>query len=269
MFKRAHYIALASVFLLLVALLNLPASSASRLKLAVSSLFLPLFGVAGAAPTVAEQTSYQFISRQALISEMQRVTRENARLQVLNTQGQEAMAENARLRALYGAAPRGNWKPKVAHVVGREPSTWWRMVLIDLGTRDGLQVNQVVMTNEGLVGRVSLVGYGYSQVALVGDAGCGVAVVCRETRELGIIRPGQNLVADGSLVEMTALQSGPGIMAGYSVLTSGQGGIFPAGIPVGKIVDTRSSDNGATLSARVQLTAPLSRLEEVWILQPL
>jgi rod shape-determining protein MreC len=268
-FKRAHYVALGSVILLLVVLLNLPASSASRLKLAVSSLFLPLFGVVGAAPSAAERATYQFLPRQALVAELQRITLENQRLVLLNRQGDEALAENARLRAMYGSAPRGNWKPRVAHVVGREPSTWWRMVIIDLGTRDGLLVNQVVMTSDGLVGRVSLTGYGYSQVSLVGDAGCGVAVVCKENRELGIISGGQNLVAEGGLVEMMVLQTGPGVMAGYTLLTSGQGGVFPAGIPVGRVVDTRSSDNGSTVTARVRLSAGLNRLEEVWVLQPL
>jgi rod shape-determining protein MreC len=153
-------------------------------------------------------------------------------------------------------------------VVGRDPTTWWRAIQVNLGSRDNLKTDQVVMTGAGLVGRVSQAGISHSQVALVGDAECGVAVVVKETRDLGIIKPGQTLSGDGGLVEMTLLQNCPGIMAGQVVLTSGLGGVFPAGLPVGTIVDTRNEDGNVFTTARVRLAANLNRLEEVWVLQP-
>jgi rod shape-determining protein MreC len=267
--------AIGSVVFLLLVLLNLPAAAASRLKLALGSVFLPLFGVVGPARVALDAAALRFLPRSALIAELERLRLENARLQIQTAQGDAAIAENNRLRALYAAPPRGATKLRIAHVVGRDPSTWWRMVQIDVGSREGIHTNQVVMTSEGLVGRISQVQYSFSQVALVGDAECGVAVVVKETRELGVIRPGQTLVGDGSMVEMTALQSGPKMMAGHTLLTSGQGGVFPGGangavpigIPVGRIVDTRSLDNGATTTARVQLSASFNRLEEVWVLE--
>jgi rod shape-determining protein MreC len=57
-------------------------------------------------------------------------------------------------------------------------------------------------------------------------------------------------------------------MAGQVVLTSGLGGVFPAGLPVGIIVDTRNEDGNVFTTARVRLAANLNRLEEVWVLQP-
>jgi rod shape-determining protein MreC len=57
-------------------------------------------------------------------------------------------------------------------------------------------------------------------------------------------------------------------MAGQVVLTSGLGGVFPAGLPVGTIVDTRNEDGNVFTTARVRLAANLNRLEEVWVLQP-
>ena len=57
----------------------------------------------------------------------------------------------------------------------RDPANWWRTVQIDLGSRDGIQTNQPVLTAEGLVGRVSSVSYVSSQVVLIGDPNCRVS----------------------------------------------------------------------------------------------
>ena len=65
---------------------------------------------------------------------------------------------------------------------------------------------------------------------------------------------------------LRTLQHSPGILAGHTVVTSGLGGVFPPGIPVGQVVDTRPAEGGLYTEARVRLAARLNRLEEVWIL---
>ena len=268
MLKRTHYLALAGVGLLTLSLLNLPASLQTQVKSAIGASFLPLFGIRAAADNLLDRAGYQVLPRSTLIDNLLRLERENAELRVSTLQGADALAENQRLRSAIGAAPRGPWHLKLARVVGRDPTTWWRTIQVNLGSRDNLKPDQVVMSGAGLVGRISQAGLSHSQVALVGDAECGVAVVVKETRDLGIIKPGQTLSGDGGLVEMTLLQNCPGIMAGQVVLTSGLGGVFPAGLPVGTIVDTRNEDGNVFTTARVRLSANLNRLEEVWVLQP-
>jgi rod shape-determining protein MreC len=265
--KRAQFIAPVSVLVLTLVLLNLPASVATRLKLALSSLFLPLFGLTAASQSFLDRASYEALPREVLISEIEKLRKENAQLRITAAQGDDALAENRRLRQALQSAPRGPWKLRVARVVGREPTTWWRMVQIDLGSRDGLAMDQVVVSAEGLVGRVSQVSLTHAQVALVGDAACGVSVLVRDTRDLGIIKAGQPLAGDGTLVELTLLQNSPTVMSGQAVVTSGQGGVFPSGLPVGTILDTRSVEAGLFTTARLRLAANLNRLEEVWVLQ--
>ena len=268
MLKRTHYLALAGVLLLTLGLLNLPATVQMRVKSLLGASFLPLFGIRAASDGLLDRAGYQALPRSTLIDNLLRLERENAELRVSALQGADAMAENQRLRAAIGAAPRGPWRLRLARDVGRDPTTWWRTLQINLGSRDNLKADQVVMSGSGLVGRVSQAALTHSQVALVGDAECGVAVVVKETRDLGIIKPGQTLSGDGGLVEMTLLQNCPGIMAGQTVLTSGLGGVFPAGLPVGTIVDTRNEGGNVFTTARIRLSADLNRLEEVWVLQP-
>ncbi|HAB18189.1 MAG TPA: rod shape-determining protein MreC [Verrucomicrobiota bacterium] len=266
MLKQTQYWVLGTVVVLTLVLLNLPPAAAARLKTAIGALFIPLFGLTGSAQSFVDRASYAPLTRATLISEIERLQAQNRQLQLAYAQGQEALAENGRLRALLGWQPKSPWKLRAAHVIGREPTTWWRNLTIDFGARDGAQVGQPVMTANGLVGRIRQTEPTQSTVALIGDPECGVSVIVSESRDQGIIQEAHSAPATDGLVVLKLLQNSPAVVAGQSVVTSGLGGVFPPGIPVGQIVDTRSADGGLYTEARVRLAANLNQLEEVWVL---
>jgi len=106
-----------------------------------------------------------------------------------------------------------------------------------------------------------------AQVILVGDPNCRVsALVENASRDMGVLLAGGTL--DTSLVELTYLASSANLKPGQSVITSGLGGIFPKGIPIGQVVDSRSVEYGLYTDARVKLNANLGSLEQVWVLFP-
>jgi rod shape-determining protein MreC len=263
-----HYWMPGAALALALVLLNLPPTAADRLKLAVSTLFLPLFGLNRSIQAVADDASYGLLTRSTLIREVERLQRENQQLKLAAAQTADALAENTRLRAILGWQGRSTWKGRAARVIGREPTTWWRSVLIDFGSLQGAQVNQTVMTPDGLVGRIRSVQPTFSQVALIGDPECGVSVVINETREPGTILEARSATLGDGMVTLRTLQHSVTAMAGQSVTTLGNGGVFPKGIPVGQIIDTRSVDGGLSTEARLKLGAQLNRLEEVWVLTP-
>jgi len=264
--KRLHYWVLGFVLALTLVLLNLPPTAAGRLKTAIASLFIPLFGLAGSAQSFVDRASYAAFTRSTLIRELERIGGENQQLRIIQAQGQAALEENVRLRALLGWQPSPRWKLRAAHVVGREPTTWWRNITLDYGLLDGAQIGQPVLTSAGLVGRIRAAGPMHCSVALIGDPECGVSVVISETRDQGIIQEAHSAPVGDGLITLKTLQHSPAILAGQTVTTSGLGGVFPAGIPVGHIVDTRAADGGLYTEARVRLSANLNRLEEVWVL---
>lgn len=268
MFRRAYYVALGTVAVLVLVLLNLPPLTAGRIKLAVGGLFLPLFGLAGSGQAFVDRASYSLLTRATLIGELERVRKENEQLHLAHPQAQDALAENARLRAALGWLPRAPWKLRAARVIGREPTTFWRGLIIDYGSRDGAQVNQPVLTSEGLVGRIRAVALTQSKVALIGDPECGVSVIVHETRDNAVIQEARSAAVGDGFVTLRMLQNSPNILPGHRVVTSGLGGVFPRGIPVGQIVDTRVMDGGLYTEARLKLAANLNRLEEVWTLTP-
>lgn len=270
MFKRQQYIAFGLVLFVVLVILNLPERASLRLKLAIGGLFIPLFGIAGASHNVVEQVANSVAPRKSLLAEIERLRLENQKLQSQLLQAQEEGRENALLRQAVGWRTRVPWKLQFARVVGQDPANWWRSVLIDAGNRDGVRTNMVVLVPEGLVGRVVEVGFDRSRVLLVGDPNCRFSAQVQSGGDRvaiakGIISATVNSF-DRLLVELTYLPGGSLIKPGQQVVTSGDGGIFPKGLPVGQIVDVRTNDYGMNLEARVKLAVNLDSLENVWVL---
>jgi rod shape-determining protein MreC len=267
MFKQKNYIALGIVTLVAVLVFSLPSRTTSRLKLAIGSLFLPLFGLVNTTQQLPASLADSVLPRRELLKQIDNLQRENQRLQTLQLQNAAVARENDQLRSLVGWQRQAPWKLKLANVVMRDPANWWRTVEIDLGSRDGLTSNLPVLTSDGLVGRVASVGLTRSQIVLLGDPNCKVsALVENPAHDVGILNASGPL--DNSLAELTYLSGSAVLKSGQSVVSSGLGGIFPRGIPIGQIVDARPVEFGLYSEARVKLNANLGALEQVWVLLP-
>jgi rod shape-determining protein MreC len=267
MFKQKHYLALGAVTLVALLIFSLPPSVTGRLKLAVGSLFLPLFGLVNTAQQLPVAAADAVLSRRELLQLAEKLRRENDQLKVQALQANATARENDQLRSALGWQRLTPWKLKLANVVMRDPANWWRTIEIDLGARDGLRENLPVLTSEGLVGRVSSVALTRSQVVLLGDPNCKAsALVENPAHDTGVISASGPL--DNSLAELTYLSGSANLKPGQGVITSGLGGIFPKGIPIGQVVDSRPVEFGLYTEARVKLSANLDALEQVWVLFP-
>jgi rod shape-determining protein MreC len=270
MLKRPHYIALGVVILLTFGVLKLPSQAAANLKLAISSLFLPLYGLAGSTQELAIRTTYAMVPRGELIRQIDSLQRDKEETRVRLMQADEAMRENARLRDHFGIARQFPWKPLPARVSSRDPANWWKSITIDRGSRDGVRTNCAVVTADGLVGRVVEVGYTHARVVLIGDPDCRVSVMVGDerNREQGVIDPSSSSPLDSALVELSYLSRNAKLAAGQVVVTSGLGGVFPKGIVVGHIADFRSVGFGLYKEAMVRLAVKMNQLELVFVLNP-
>jgi rod shape-determining protein MreC len=268
MFKQQNYLAIGAVVIVVVLLLSLPTRVTGRLKAAVGSWFLPLFGLASASQKLPADLADSVLPRRELLKQIDTLRREKQELLSRSIQSAAIARENEQLRAMFGRARQLPWRLKMANVIGREPANWWRTVWIDRGSQDGLTNNQPVLSAEGcLVGRIASVRYYDSEVVLIGDPNCRVsATVENAARDMGVLTASGPL--DTSLVELTYLSSSANVKPGQSVISSGLGGVFPKGIPIGQIVDSRSVEYGLYTEARVRLSANLGSLEQVWVLFP-
>jgi rod shape-determining protein MreC len=267
MLKRPHLVALGLIGLVLLIIWTLPPKAMTGLKSAIGSLFVPMRGVSSTVQDASNRAGDALTPKAQLLKELDHLRRENQQLKLQDTQNKEVERENARLRQAVGWKQQKKWEMKLARVILREPANWWRTVQIDLGSREGIAPDMPVLTLQGLVGKIASVSLTSSQVVLLGDSHCKVSgLIQSEARDrlTGMIGPSGTL--DTSLVSLSLLPPNANVKSGQAVVTSGSGGIFPPGIPVGTIVDSHAADYGLSTEARVKLAANLNALEEVWVI---
>ena len=188
----------------------------------------------------------------SLREENARLREENARLQTWQTAARRLENENTRLRelSLFREGPEASFI--TARIVGDSVSAYVRGALLNVGRKAGVAPGQAVLTGEGLAGRIAEVGENSARVLFVTDVNSRLPVQVERTRERAI------LAGDNSgLMRLTLAQTLQGVQRGDRIVTSGHGGSFPVGIPVGEIVQSESG------SVKVRPFADFSRLEFV------
>ena len=190
---------------------------------------------------------------------------ENARLLLENVRLREVEGEAVILRDLLTFAKANpSFDIQGAHVVGRvisqEPSNLKSYLTLDVGREENVDRNMPVVTDRGLVGRISEVGNGWSRVLLITDVSSSVNSLTQSTRAAGLIQ-GQ---VDGSLV-MRAIPQADTVSVGDTVFTSGLGGNFPRQILIGQITEVERRDSDLYQVATVQPTVDFGRLEAVLV----
>lgn len=148
----------------------------------------------------------------------------------------------------------------VARVIGWESNNFLNYIQLDLGATHGLEIGMPVVTDQGLVGRINETSANTSKVLLITDPSSAVNAILQSSRLHGVIRgiPGDTLVMD-------YLPQGETFSVGEVILTSGLGGRFPKGIPIGQVVEIRQRDFDVFQQAVVQPTVDFPRMELVMV----
>ncbi len=124
MLKRPHYIALALVVMLTLAILNLPSQTRARLKSGLGGFFLPLFGLTSSSQRLVERASNTIVPRGELLRLNETLRQENEQLRLQLKEGEKALQENDKLRHLLAWQQRSRLKLKAARVILSEPANW-------------------------------------------------------------------------------------------------------------------------------------------------
>ncbi len=200
-----------------------------------------------------------------LARQNERLTLELQKLKILNQRHDELLEENNRLREMLGYRQRARFKNLIpARTIKRSAATWWGTIIIDKGSDDGVFADSAVLTDLGLVGKVSRVlASNLSEVVLLTDELCRVAAVVEGTREKGILsgeRGGNETMPD---LRLRFLTRNAAITPGMNVLSSGDGGVFPPKLLLGrvKVFENREISGEALVEPAVDF----SRLEDVFV----
>ncbi|MBN1135894.1 MAG: rod shape-determining protein MreC [Anaerolineae bacterium] len=191
---------------------------------------------------------------------------ENARLLLEIVRLREVEVEAALQRDLLNFAQSyPSFDIQGAHVIGlvigRDPTNLQRTLTLDVGRKAGVARNMPVVTNRGLVGRISDVGDNWSRVLLITDVSSTVNAITQSTRATGLLqgRP------DG-LPVMRDIPQSDTVSVGDTVFTSGLGGNLPRQILIGQITSVQRNDYDLYQTAVVQPTVDFYHLEMVLII---
>ena len=217
---------------------------------------VPSFDWAMAPVTGAINLVRDFQSYSRLVEQNRELRSELRQMQAWREAALQLEQENARLLDLNNV----RLDPRLTYITGvvmaDSGSPFRQSVLLNVGARDGIVDGWAAMDGIGLVGRVSGVGQQTARVILVTDASSAIPAVIQPSGQTALIAGDNTAAPLVDFIEKPEL-----VRPGDRVISSGDGGVFPAGLLIGQVAE----DRGGRL--RVRLSADLERLEFLRILR--
>lgn len=231
------------------------------MRLQANLLIQPIWAVAGLPGRIGSQVRDNAATHAQLVEETRTLRNQllvaNARLTRLQT----AALDNAQLRELLNVAERRGLDVQLAPILDIDLDPTRQRLLLDAGSRDGVLLGQAVIDAGGLMGQVIEVTPLHSTVLLLTDPDHAVPV--------SVARNGVRLIVygRGDRLELRDIPLSAGVQVGDEIVTSGLGGRFPAGFPVGKVSELHPDDTHAFLVGELTPAAKLDRGRDVLLLR--
>jgi len=248
------------------------------LQRGVSTIFSPVQGVADRALKPARDLVDWFDKTFDARGENSRLKSELAKTRQQAVAGQEALQENAQLRKLVKldrdpALATSPYDLVTGRVIARSPTVWRSSVNIDVGSGDGVHVDDPVISGDGLVGRIASVESGSSQVMLLTDHESAVSAKVVPSGVQGVVKPE---VGDPETLILDFIDSTKRVHGGQTVVTAGwraQGlppSLFPPGLPLGEVTKTSPIEQAIEQEASEQVDVrPFADLRNLDLVQVL
>ena len=182
-------------------------------------------------------------------------------LKMANSRYRELLATQERLEELLQFKQTINRPVLAAQVIGLDPTGWFKSVIIDKGKWAGLRIDMPVVNAFGVVGRVVSVSSNYAKVLLIIDQNSAVDCLVQRSRDRGMLK---GLMSEICKLDYVAKSNN--INVGDIVVTSGLGGVFPKGLPVGRILDVKEISGELFKDIKIRTAVDFSKLEEVLVI---
>ena len=179
-----------------------------------------------------------------------------------NSQYNEVELSNQRLRNLLNFKETTTSKILAAEVISVDPSSWFKAVIIDKGSLDGVERGLPVVIRQGIAGQVVDVSSRYSKIMLIIDRNSSVDAMVQRTRARGIIK---GEATAGQCLFKYVLRKDD-VRVGDTIVASGLDGVFPKGLPVGDVKEVVRRNSGVFQEVRVVPYIDFEKLEEVLVI---
>ncbi len=195
-----------------------------------------------------------------VVDENERLRKELREALAQSHRFQETLMANERLQRLLKLSQQMQQPMIAAQVIGKDPSPWFQTILVDKGLSDGVERGSPAINPEGIVGLVVEASGHFSKVMLITDPNSALDAVVQNSRARGIIKGGTS----GYCIFDYVLRKHD-LNIGDTVISSGMDGVFPKGLPVGKVTNIVKQEAGIFQDVTLTPYVDFERLEEVLI----
>ncbi len=196
-----------------------------------------------------------------------RKTRKKLQLyEALTEEISEIKNENKRFRSLLGRKEKIPYESIPATVISKDPDNWFRTLIIDRGSDNGIEINMPVLAfqngNKAIVGKIAEARGSISRIIPIISTDIRMGIKFQESRYPGLLR-GYSSNSNLSVVDYVSRNAD--VKFGSIVITSGQGGVFPPGLLVGKVLKSEIPESSAYQKIIVKPAIDYNLLEEVFV----
>ena len=211
---------------------------------------------------------FDFSTKKSLQAEIDELNHQLAELKTNSQISSDVEAENEKLRELLDLknSYQTGWETVAAEVIGREADNWYEKLTINKGSKDGITENMAVVDQNGLVGKIVNVTEKTSEVQMMIDSGASLGGMLQKSSIEGVL---QGIVGGKGLITMTKLPYNADIQLNDVVVTSGTGGVFPAGLLVGTVVKVNTSSDGLSKEAIIEPYCDFDDIQFVLVIRQL
>ncbi|OGU13144.1 MAG: rod shape-determining protein MreC [Geobacteraceae bacterium GWC2_53_11] len=176
--------------------------------------------------------------------------------------GSEAFLANQRLEKLLDMKKSVKAPTVAATVIGEDATSWFRTLIINRGSSSGILEGMAVISADGVVGQTVKVSPASARVVLLTDHASGIAATIQRSRARGVVKGKGEMLCS---LEFTTREED--VKVGDMVITSGIGGVFLKGLPIGEVTMVKRGEYGIFQTVSIRPAVNLPHLEEVLVVQ--
>lgn len=246
---------------LMIYSLNLPrARHGNQVERRVGEALAPVQQQASRSGSFLGRFWHNYIALVQVRQENDRLKTEIKQLNSTLVTASEAMRENDRLVRLLELRKTVKEPTVAASVIGEDVTPWFRSLTIDRGTVDGIAEGMPVLAADGVVGQTIKVTAHSSRVLLLTDHASSIAAMIQRSRARGVIKGrGDNLCS------LEFAMRGEDVQVGDQVVSSGIGGIFSKGLPIGEVTMVKKGEYGIFQTVTIRPYVNSAHLEELLV----
>ena len=262
--KKLNIIAMLLFLAAVVGIFTLDTPKTRAAQSYIMNLLAPFIRGGAETENTVKKVVQEPVDLATLQKDNERLQQEVSRLRIVAQKVDQVLQENNKFRAMLYYKANANMDLTAAKVLCRSSSNWWNAVIIDKGQVDRIVTDSPVITDVGLIGKIGKVAAHNSEVILLTDEECRVAARIEGTLAKGIVTGERGGLEKRPELHLKFVARSLKVDPGANIYSSGDGGVFPAGLLIGKVKSFEVKNISG--EALIDPAVDFSLLEDVFII---